>query len=92
MLSYNKVQAELIQIFVVLLARNKPPKLPSDPTLEISIVSPKQFYKSNPSQTIHHPNEVIKVRHGQLMWRLQSALRTVTHSTVEMEEQEAHYL
>jgi hypothetical protein len=66
-LSYNKVQAELIQIFVVLLERNKPPKLHSDPTSAVGLVRPKQFYKSNPSQTIHHPDEFLKGGHYKLM-------------------------
>jgi hypothetical protein len=98
-LSYFKVQAELIQIFVwysfpvILLARNKPAKLPSGPTSAVGIVSPKQFYKSIPSQTIYYPDEFLKGGYGQLKWGIQPAsCDGVLHSTVEMEEQEIHYL
>jgi hypothetical protein len=71
-LSYIKVQAGLIKIFVgfffpvILLAWNKPAKLPSGPTSAVGIVSPKQFYKSIPSQTIHYPDEILKGGYGQL--------------------------
>jgi hypothetical protein len=71
-LSYIKVQAELITIFVgfsfpvILLARDKPAKLPSGPTSAVVIVIPKQFYKSVPSQTIHYPDEILNGGYGQV--------------------------